>query len=344
MTLLPKMLEARRALRRWPAPKILAAREALRRWPPPKILAAREALRRYSRRKQPYCTAKVDRLAIACDDFYMAEIRKLHGYRCIRSHWVKPKSAADFVAYDRVTELRNERKGVKIFIHSEPKLRKLAPYQITFIPNDQAGLQPEDVVAVLDYTEGIHTLKVAELAADFVADSGVDCEFVRAHSLFGKSREFCVDKKPGWDAWGSRRGAKFVRSYFKEEIQRHRIEVQAQRPLLRENRINQIADLPRLATILPQHHMWFARLNEEKLAVALRHQGLGPEEVTEVIAEATAMKGNLGATLRHLRRQAGLKNTVRLLTPLKLNSLVRTAMELWAEQWKAGLQRAKSKW
>lgn len=187
----------------------------------------------------------------------------------------------------------NKRNGAQILVYSERKSRKLDPYRITFIPNDRLGLQPEDVLAVAECMEG-HRIVLAEMALDFTVDSGVDCAFVRGHGLFGKCREHSVGKRPGWDAWGSRRGAKFVRSYFKAEVDGHRVEAQVQTRFLRDHRINEISDLPRLAKILPRDHVWFARLSEEKFSEALRHSGLEPSKGREILDGARARNEPVG--------------------------------------------------
>jgi hypothetical protein len=318
-----------------PKPKTAAAQNALRRWLP-KMAAAREALRRHSLPEELRCTAKVDRLIVACADLYMGALLELEGFSREKSHWLKPKTATDFIAYGRVTKLINKRSGAQILVYSERKSRKLAPYRITFIPADKVGLRPEDALAVVRCVDG-HRIALAEVALDFPFGCGLNCAFVRQHGLFGKSRPYSVGKKPGWDAWGSRRGAKFVRSYYKKEIGAHRLELQAQARLLRENRIDEVRDLPRLAKILPGHHIWFARLSEEKLTAALGKSGLGPEKVREITDGVAARKKNLWAALRYLRRW-GLKNSRRLVVPIQVNHDVREALNRWATRWRTAIQ------
>ena len=75
-------------------------------------------------------------------------------------------------------------------------------------------MRPEDVLSVLELLPGAK-LVLVELAFDFGFKSGVDGEYVRAHALFGKSRPNNVANLRGYDSWGTRRGSKFVRSYYK---------------------------------------------------------------------------------------------------------------------------------
>ncbi len=330
--------------------KIRAAREALRRMqehgraiqPTAKMLAAREALARLAGQQQPSCTAKVDRLEIGCAGVHMDRLLKLEGYRCTRSHWLKPKSPTDFIPYGRVTALRNEKCGTQILVYSERKSRKLPPYRLTFIPDDKLGLQPKDAFAVLDCVEK-HRVSKVELAFDFPSGSGVDSAFVRARALFGKSKPYSVGKRPGWDAWGSRKGAKFVRSYYKKEVAAHRVELQLQPPFLRLHGINEISDLPRLARILPRHHIWFARLSEQKLFSAMVKGGISQKKMQELRKGVGARTGNLWEALAYLRRRAHMSNARRLLVPLRVNQAVREALKKWATEWRAALAQLRKK-
>lgn len=307
-----------------------------------KMLAAREALARLSGQERPSCTAKVDRLEIGCAGVHMAALLKLEGYRCTRSHWLKPKSATDFIPYGRVTALRNEKWGTQILVYSERKSRRLSPYRLTFIPDDKLGLQPADALAVLDCVEK-HRVSKVELAFDFPSGLGVDSAFVRSRALFGKSREYSVGKRPGWDAWGSRKGAKFVRSYHKKEVGAHRVELQLQPPFLRQHGINEISDLPRLAKILPRRHILFARLSEQKLARVMVKNGISQKRMQEIRNGVGARAGNLLEALAFLRRRAHMTNARRLLVPLHVNQVVREALKKWAAEWRAALMQLKKK-
>jgi hypothetical protein len=72
----------------------------------------------------------------------------------------------------------------------------------------------EDVLSVLGLLPDARVVLV-ELAFDFGPRSGVTGAYVRRHALFGKSRPKNVASFRGYDSWGTRKGAKFVRSYYK---------------------------------------------------------------------------------------------------------------------------------
>jgi hypothetical protein len=308
---------------------------------PAKILAAREALERLST-VQPSCTTKVDRFEIGCTGLDMAGISRLEGYQRTRSHWLKPKSPTDFVPYRRVTAFRNVKSSGQILVYSDRKSPKLRPYRVTFIPDDQLGLRPEDALAVVDCAEQ-HRVSKVELAFDFPSGSSIDCALVRRHALFGKSREYSVGKRPGWDAWGSRQGAKFVRSYYKKEVGAHRVELQLQLPFLRQHGINEISDLPRLLKILPRDHIWFARLSEQKLTRAMHKSGISQNKMQEIRNAVGSRAGNLWDALRFLRRQENFRNVRRLLVPLHVNQAVSEALKAWAAEWQLRSTRPKKK-
>ena len=165
----------------------------------------------------------------------------------------------------------------------------------------------------------------------------------RRHALFGKSREYSVGKRPGWDAWGSRLGAKFVRSYYKKEVEAHRVELQLQLPFLRQHGINEISDLPGLLKILPRHHVCFARLSEQKLTRAMVKSGISHKSMQEIRNEVGARAGNLWDALRYLRRRQSFRNVRRLLVPLRVNQSVREALKAWTAQWQVRSTRPKKK-
>ena len=90
----------------------------------------------------------------------------------------------------------------------------MAEFKLTMFARDKTGLEPEDVKAVERLLLDVEVVSL-ELAFDFGFSSGVDGAYVRRHGLFGKSRLKTVAFLECYDAWGTRKGAKFVRSYLK---------------------------------------------------------------------------------------------------------------------------------
>jgi hypothetical protein len=316
----------------------------------PKMLAARRALaerlQNLARRLRPAgmepsrCIAKIDRLVLGCAEVYIGALLELESYRRTGSHWIRRKNPTDFLPYGRVTYFESTENRGKVHVYSEAKSPKLPKHRIVFIPDDELGVQPEDVLAVLECVEG-YSIALVELALDFPSRIGVDSEFVRRRGLFGRSKPYSVGLRPGWDAWGSRQGAKFVRSYFKEGVAAHRVELQLQPSFLRKYGIKTISHLPRLARHLPRHHVWFARLAPEKLAHELRTRGFSAEKQSEILKAVAAREPNLLSILRFLRRRTRLKNVHRLLVSLRVNQWVRDALHDWATNWSAALAKGQ---
>jgi hypothetical protein len=309
-----------------------------------KMLAAGEALAKLSDATQLLaCRVSADRLILGCDDIYMALLLGLKGYRRTRSAWLRRKRPTDFLPYRRITVLKNTKNSSQIFIYTERNSPKLEAYRIILVPDDAVGQEPRVVRSVLECIETPPRIALLEVALDFPDGSGIDGGFVRRHGLFGKCKPYSVGKRPGWDAWGSRKGAKFVRSYHKTEVGAHRVELQLQPPFLRQHGIKEISDFPRLAKILPRHHVWFARLSEPKLARAMRKGGTTQTRIQEIRSGISTRAGHLCGVARYLRRTAGLENVRRLSVPLGVNEAIREALKAWAGEWSTAPTQSKGK-
>lgn len=230
----------------------------------------------------------------------------------------------------------------KMNIESERQSGRLANFKITMIAKDASGIQLSDVLKVLALVEN-PLVTLLELAWDFGPKSGVDGAYVRQHALFGKSKRNQVGVYFGWDSWGSRKGAKFVRSYFKGNLGVHRVELQLNQRWLvhKRHRIHSIHDFRRLVGLLPEHHIFFAQLDEEKLIARLRQNKFSAERVAQILDQLSDHEHDLLATLSYLHRRLNLKNVRRLLIPLPENSLVLGALKKWAAKWPKAPRSAK---
>ena len=164
---------------------------------------------------------------------------------------------------------------------------------------------------------------------------------VRRFGLFGKSRP--RPSKYGNSGWGTRKGSKAVKAYYKKEIDSFRVELELRARFLRSHEIRDPFDFRKLAALLPRRHILFARFDEGKLTGWLRKMGLEDEPISETLLEVRQREGDLWTALRYLRSRLGLKNTRRLLVPLKVNRLVRRALEEWAELWPSAATRLEAK-
>jgi hypothetical protein len=284
------------------------------------------------RKNAPACEVRLDRLELTASGISEDLVLEIPGLRRKAKHFVRPQSPKDFVAYGRVTTIVGTNSIRKMTIQSDRRMRRLAHCKVTLIARDKTGLQPEDVLAVVNLLPDSR-LVMAEVAFDFGWRSGVDGAFVRAHALFGKARPNQIGTRRCWDCWGARKAAKFVRSYFKQELGVHRLELQMNRRFLRRHGINDVSGLSRLVKVLPVHHIWFAKLDHKRVRRQLRNAGWSPrdrERITERVREA---EGNLHDQLAVLRRKGSLENVRRVLVSMPVNKLVRQALRKWAKTW-----------
>jgi hypothetical protein len=217
-------------------------------------------------------------------------------------------------------------------VYTGRRMERMAHCKVTMIARDETGLLPKDMFSVLELLPGVRLVTV-ELAFDFGFESGVDGEFVRQHGLFGKSRRNQFASRRCYDTSGSRKGAKFVRSYFKKELGIHRVELQLTRKGLRQNEINDVFDFHRFVSALPSRHILFARLDKKLVRQGLRNQGHSPRERDRIMERVKDAKGDLYDQLAVLRKKGGLTNIRRLLVRMPANYLVVSALKEWVRQW-----------
>jgi hypothetical protein len=280
----------------------------------------------------PGCRVRLDRLEVTTSVFERDLILDIPGFRRTSDGLVRRRHPAAFLSYRRLCILTGPRSVRQIHIFYEATMRRLAPRKIALIARDESGLEWTDVRSVLEILPNVR-LVMAELGFDFGFASGVDGEYVRAHALFGKSRKKNVAALCGWDSWGSRRGTKFVRSYYKEELGVRRVELQLNRGFLLRHGIRDVFDFEKLVNILPRHHLLFARLDEARALQQLTNVGHGAGGINRILEMVRLLDGDLLAQLSVLRKRGRLINARRVLVPLKKNQLVKDALREWAATW-----------
>jgi hypothetical protein len=345
--------------------KMLAARKALKARQQesdeitevvtPKMQAAREELIRLQRRavplgptgntiadeKPPHCKVQLDRTDVGCRGIDMNGLLTIPEFKRTNRHWIKKKRPDEFVPYGCVSTFKSRTSKAQFRVYSEPKSRRLPRFKVTFLPEDKVGLEIAMLRPVLDRMDN-PVISLVEVAFDFPDGSGVHSPYVRAHGLFGKCDPYLVGIRPGWDAWGTRGSAKFVRSYYKEKVNAHRVELQLQGAFLRPKRIRTERDLLRLVDLLPRHHIWFGRLSEQKLNQAMHKRGFNKNRIQMTIDEVRANSGHLWEVLALLRRK-GLKNVKRLLIPVPATGSVRRALKVWTTRWRISMELYEEK-
>jgi len=182
-------------------------------------------------------------------------------------------------------------------------------------------------------------LTMLELALDF--PEYLNRRKLRQHALFGKTRP--VASVNGTDYWGTRKGLKLCRCYFKPQIQAFRVECELRPRFLKYYGIRDVFAFQKLAGILPSRHIYFGKLNENKLIDRVTHMGLSATRRHEVLRTVALMSSDLWATLNYLRDDVQIRNTRRLVDPLPINTTIAVALRKWAAQWPAATTRLGGK-
>jgi hypothetical protein len=291
---------------------------------------------------KPQCEGRLDRLVMTASEMDETSILEIPGFRRGRNHFLRRKHPTDFLPYGRRTLYLTTGSISQVVVLSEPSIPHIAPRKVTLIARDEVGLQPTDVLSILELLPDAQFVLV-ELAFDFGSGSEVDGAFVRQHALFGKSRPNQVGVYHCWDSWGSRRGAKYVRSYFKPQLGVHRLELELHRKFLRRHGIKDIFDFNRLVEILPQRHILFAEINRSIVVRHLKNAGHDRYEVRQILERVSEHDDDLYAQCAVLRKRGRLKNVRRALVPLQTNRLIRKAIKKWAAQWPDEPRRLEGK-
>lgn len=296
--------------------------------------AARETMRRrFHSGVGKDCVAILDRLRFVCDRDPIPALRTLPGFSAGLSRFPRRRDRESFQAYAQLRWFHHERSQMQFYVESAPQKCWLAPYSVTLIADDQTGLLPPEVVAIVEAMPDAR-LTMVELALDFSVGTNVTRRFVRRSTLFGKSQRDLSRTTPTTDWWGPRGAPKSVKSYFKIAVCGHRVEFVCRSLFLKHRGIRDIFDLHKLAGLLPERHIFFARVSDERLIDRLRGNGYRPPGAMRVARRFSKLGGDLSQALRYLRREAGLKNVRRVLIPLPENQLVRDALQRWAVQWR----------
>jgi hypothetical protein len=279
------------------------------------------------------CLGILDRISSICDPDPRTDLRKVTGVRPGRSIFPHATNHQSFQAYGHTQWFECENSRMKFYVQSQPLHGWLAPASVTLIADDRTGLLPEEVLPILDAIRK-PKLTMVEFAIDFSPLTGVNRSFVRKHGVFGKLHRDLDTTNTFGDWWGARRGAKRTKSYFKDEVGGHRVEIEMRSRFLNHYGIRSVFDFDRFVDLLPRHHIWFARLDEGRLITRLQANRVSASETIRVVRRVRELANDLSDVLDYLRGSMGMKNTRRLLVPLRQNQLVREALREWGTQWR----------
>lgn len=272
--------------------------------------------------------ALIDRLGFACPDFDIHSALSAVGFICVYDEFARKKTGRP-KPYARVCRYRHPKTGTQIEVGYERLLPWMPEARVVLVANDLTGLRRKEVNRILDALPKTRLLFV-EIAFDFESASGVGRKFVLCHGRFGKSQVRTSRRHPDSLWYGSRRSAKFVRSYPKPGVANFRVELELHRGFLRKNGIASIVHLPLLLHILIPDHICFYRVDEDSFqkfaSKHLRHSA-------SIFRIVTANHEPLGQRLRVFREKFGLKNLQRQLIPHPVNNSIFNALRIWARKW-----------
>ena len=314
--------------------KMRAAQEALRRMRPAKMDAAREALtlrygtmfaedwrkRGLGKRllaglafEEIYAATRleleqgglygpltavsgIDRVVMTASDVAPDALSSIPGYELqeARSPWGQ--------SYRTATPIRGAGSVWEVTVESRPVKQCYPPNRVVVVPRDKTLLRAKDLASILERLKS-PKFQLVEVACDFPFESIVDTEFVERYGTFGKSGPHSVGQIPAYDSWGSRKGSKFVKSYFKAELSVHRIEPEFHGPDLERYGISNLLDFEKFAALIPEHHIFFGRIDYVALEHRLTAEGYSLEEARAIRQKVKGLEWNLCAALNYLRKE-----------------------------------------
>jgi hypothetical protein len=257
-------------------------------------------------------------------------LKGVPGFYSDKGHVV---ASADKTRYSWVHWFKRIDSKMKFCLESDPLDRWLPPYRLQMYADDQVGLVADEVMSILEVIPGA-TLILVELAVDFSPLTGVNAKYVRERGVFGRSQRD-LSKNPYGDWWGARKACKRTKSYFKQPVGGHRVELRIRSAFLHEHDIYSIFDFHRFAELIPRQHIFFGRLDEDRLIGWLRRERYTGAEIIGILREVVKREGCLTDVLKYLSVEVGLKNTRRLLLPLRPNKFVRDALRELVRKWPA---------
>jgi hypothetical protein len=140
--------------------------------------------------------------------------------------------------------------------------------------------------------------------------------------------------------YGGRKSAKFVRCYWKQEINAYRVEVELHPGVLDLCKIAAVQDLPKAAEAIYPKHVHFVDIDWKKLRLYLARRG--KKDGVAIFEGAVKRAKSMRRVAKYLRQQR-IPNVHRFLAPLAINNKVERALETWALQFERECREATVK-
>jgi hypothetical protein len=203
----------------------------------------------------------------------------------------------------------------------------LRQWRITLIADDKTGLMPNQVRRFVKRCR-FYNFLIFELALDFSPASGVDSEFIKCHALFGKSRRRRDLEQPGEVRYGSRKSGKFVRCYWKPEVNAFRVELEIHSQLLKKRGIETLLDLADVPYVILPNHLRFVRIDWKALHRYLERR-FG-ERADSLLSKAGQKADRSIHSALHFLRENNVNNPHRFLVPMRINKTIEAALTNWS--------------
>lgn len=245
----------------------------------------------------------------------------LPGFDVYRDSFVRQQT--NIATYARCRQYHSTKDDTKIYWQYYPRKAWLARWKITLVADDQMGLSYEQIDVVLEHCRYERFLTV-EVAIDFSPCTGVNARFVRRHAIFGKSQRDTSRSRGKALYFGSRKSGKFVRCYYKPQVNGFRVELELHGPFLRKNQITRLDDFDGFATDIHPDHFQLVEVNWRRLRRYVTRKSDG----RKLIAGAKQRAGSLSRLRGYLGRHH-IVNFYRFLVPLPINRKIDRAFTRW---------------
>ena len=267
--------------------------------------------------------ARLDRVQIVSWAPQGRALPKVRGYEVHADSFVHCQTTTR--TYARCRQYKNLTSRTEIYWQYSPQKGWLLPWKVTIVANDETGLSFGELELVLKHCRSYRFL-IVELAIDFSHATGVNSKFIREHGLFGKSRPVQIRDRNPVRYFGTRKSCKYVRCYWKDELEVYRVELELHGRLLRRHKIAMLEDLISLPALIYKKHLWFVTFNWSALKQYLKTK-IGRRR-HELIAVAQERRISIKRLQRYLRRK-GVLNPNRFLVSLAINDEINRALKRW---------------
>jgi hypothetical protein len=159
--------------------------------------------------QRPVCVVRLDRLAFTANGSSKVP-RKIRGFKLSRDF--RPRAQGKIATYGRIRIFCSTSNTARLALQYKPAMPFLAPWRFMLTADDDDGITPGQVEAVLAQCAS-HKLTMVELPFDFPEGSIVSRRFVLKHGRFGKTQRRTDRGGPGTLRYGTRQSPKMARAY-----------------------------------------------------------------------------------------------------------------------------------